>query len=422
MAVHDKRITVYEHRTLRLNQKINGLVFNEDILKALQAFYGAKGVPYYSLIHNGVRFCEYVGVIQLGDIIIEVLPKADSNRDEEQWRNVLVDMVRTVGAFEVQAPSSSNLRLKADSVLELYFQLFVQEVEYLLHRGLVKKYRKTEGNRTSLKGSIQFAQHVQKNLVHRERFFVRHSIYDVDHSLNRILYQALLLLKKINTKAALQSRIGSLLLSFPEQQYIRVTEATFERISLNRKTAHYQKALEIAKLLLLNYHPDVRQGSKHMLALMFDMNSLWEQFIYVCLRKGASREGRQLSVKAQSTKGIWKPDHGRRTTVRPDLVLHLINGGQVVLDTKWKNLQGKKPSAEDLRQMYVYHEYFEADRVALVYPGETHNVRRGVYLSGKGGAPTNKVCSVVLLPVENDVRKWQQQVYEQLKQVLYPSM
>ena len=62
------RIVVFEHQTLKLGQENLGANFDEDKLKALQKFYGDKGVPYFNLVHKGVRFTEYVGVIQVGTL------------------------------------------------------------------------------------------------------------------------------------------------------------------------------------------------------------------------------------------------------------------------------------------------------------------------------------------------------------------
>ena len=57
MANHKSNIfTLFEHESLKLNSEINGNVFDEAKLKALQEFYGVKGVPYFNLIHKGVRF------------------------------------------------------------------------------------------------------------------------------------------------------------------------------------------------------------------------------------------------------------------------------------------------------------------------------------------------------------------------------
>jgi len=413
-----KPITVFEHQTIRVNQYKD---FDKS-LDSLQKHYGDKGVPYYSLTHNGVRFNQYVGVIQVGDTVIEVLPKADKalvdnepKKDlEEHWRKVLIGMLRAVGDLDVYAPTSSALQLQHNSILHLYFELFIREVEYLFHAGLVKKYRQTEGNVTALKGSLLFSKHIRQNLVHQERFYVRHTTYDVEHTLHFILYKTIKLLKHINTNTDLQSRIGALLLYFPEMPDLKVSESTFEKITFNRKTLSYQKAIEIAKLLLLKYHPDVSGGRNHVLALMFDMNKLWEKFVYVSLRKYSG-----MNVSAQLSKNFWQPDDKRSTSrIKPDIVINDKDTEKcIVLDTKWKNLFGKNPSPEDLRQMYVYHEYFGAKQVALVYPGSQGSKDiKGIYEPIPSRVDSTKECSLIYLPVPENwsLQDWQKSISDRL--------
>lgn len=411
MKINKNRISVFEHQTIKLDQIINGIKFDLDRLKALQAYYGEKGVPYFSLIHNGIRFNEYVGVIQVGNTVIEVLPKADNafpvSNEIKQWRDILIDMLIAVNVFDVHATSSSELKLKSNSILDLYFELFINEVEYLLHNGLVKQYRKKEGNVTALKGSLQFSKQIQHNLTHQERFYVRHTTYDVDHLLHIILYITIRLLKQINTNIKLHSRIGVLLLHFPEMPEVKITEATFEKLVFTRKNHSYKNAIDIAKLLLLRYHPDVSSGKNNVLALMFDMNRLWEQFVYVSLRKHKQPD---ITITTQTSKCFWKAEGGNRSKMRPDIVVNKDKADCVVLDTKWKNLIGFSPSPDDLRQMYVYHEYYGASRVALVYPGTKELISRGDYLDPKTSKKTDKECSVIFLPVE--IKLWQKKISE----------
>lgn len=418
MKQQRKHITVFEHESLRIDRGEQRIT---DIqLKSLQAYFGESGVPYFSLIHKGVRFNEFVGVIQIGELVIEVLPKADTafagDNEKKQWRDILIDMLLAVGVFDINAPSSSSLKLKSNSILDLYFEIFINEIESLLHRGLIKQYRKKEGNVTALKGSLHFPKHFQQNLTHQERFYVKHTTYDVEHQLHSICYKTICLLNQINTNVNLHSRIGALMLHLPEMPDIKVTEATFEKIVFSRKTESYKKAIEISKLLLLQYHPDVRRGSKNVLALMFDMNKLWEQFVYVSLRQQIRQHKKETTtITGQTSKFFWKPNSGYRVKMRPDIVVNKDRTDCVVLDTKWKNLNGYNPSPDDLRQMYVYHEYYGANKVALIYPGKETSYSNGNYLYPGTQQETKKECSVISFVVEPKIKQWQENIYNELK-------
>lgn len=417
MNSRNNHITVFEHETIRFDKGIERI--SEEQFNALRSYYGESGVPYFDLCYNGVRFNEHVGVIQVGNTLIEVLPKADKSshtlEQEKKWRNILIDMLRSVGSFEIKASSQSDLKIKPNTILDLYFEMFIKEVEYLLHNGLVKKYRKNESNVTALKGSLQFAEHLQQNLIHQERFYVDYTTYDVEHKLHFILYKTIRLLKQINTSAVLQSRIGALLLNFPEMPDIKISTSTFDKLEFNRKTQSYKKAIEIARLILLQYHPDLSKGRNYVLALMFDMNKLWEQFIYVTLRKNNKCN---LSITAQTSKYFWKPEKGYKAKIRPDILIKKGNENFAVLDTKWKNLNGFNPSPDDLRQMYVYHEYYGAKRVALVYPGADSSKTSGTYLDPFTSEELNKECSIINFSVELNIKQWQVKIYEQFEEWL----
>src|SRR5690606_5588674 len=94
---------------------------------------------------------------------------------------------------------------------------------------------------------------------------------------------------------------------------------TFKKISFNRKTHTYKKAIEIARLLLLQYHPDVRSGKNNVLALMFDMNRLWEKFVYVSLRK---HKPEHTTITAQAPKSFWRSEPGSHSKIKPDIVIN----------------------------------------------------------------------------------------------------
>lgn len=409
MNKNQSHITVFEHERIHIDRGNNRITANQ--LKALQQFYGESGVPYFDLIHNGIKFNEYVGVIMVGKTTIEILPKADKELETKDWRKVLIGMLHAVGLFDIHTPSSTSLDLRANSILELYFELFVCELEYLLHGGLIKKYRKTSGNLNSIKGSIHFPKQISSNLIHKERFFVNYNTYDKEHIFHQILFKSLKLLKKINNNVNLQSRITSLLLDFPEMPDFKVSENTFNRIIYDRKSSKYKNSIEIARLLLLNYHPDIKVGTNDVLALMFDMNYLWERFVYSSLRKHKEAGS---TITAQNTKDFWKPTVGYSSKMKPDIVINKDRDDCIVLDTKWKNLKQTNPTSHDLRQMYVYMKYYNAKRVALVYPNNESSIKSGFFYEEAESELSNNDCSLISIGVLEDIKLWQKKIFEQI--------
>lgn len=405
-------ITVFEHEKLFFNLKNEK---EKQLHNAFEVYHGNQ-TPFFKLIRNGVQFNEHVGIIQIGKTTIEVLPKADK-AGEEKWRNLLIGMIKSVWGFDVKSTGSSSLKLKSNSILELYFELFISELEYLLHRGLINRYLKNEGNQTSLKGALQFSKHISQNLVHKERFYVKYTQYSNEHTIHEILFKTIKLLAHLNSNPLLKGRIGALTLNFPEMKEIKVNESTFDKIVFDRKNQHYQTALEIAKLLLLNYHPDISKGKNDVLALMFDMNSLWEQFILVTLK----RKLKSHNVTSQVSKSFWKPDSGYSSKMRPDIILKCRESQQIfVLDTKWKNLNGYNPSPEDLRQMYVYHRFYQANKVALIYPSDQHIIKKGNYFSSdKHGEMSEKECSIMQIATASDIKIWQEEIGNQINKFIH---
>lgn len=101
--------------------------------------------------------------------------------------------------------------------------------------------------------------------------------------------------------------------------------------------------------------------------------------------------------------------------MRPDIVVNKDRTDCVVLDTKWKNLNGNIPSPDDLRQMYVYHEYYGANKVALIYPGKETSNSNGNYLDPRTRQETKKECSVISFVVEPKIKQWQKKIYTELE-------
>jgi len=393
-------IQVYEYSELKVDVDygINkNIKFKEMHFQAL-AKYATENYPcpYFNLFHKRIRFCNYVGVIKIGDITIEVLPKCDRYDDDKQnWQEVLLEMLAISLKVDAKTTTDADIHIRQHNVLETYLNIFLDELVILLHQGLVKKYRTDESNQTSLKGKLQIHKNILKNIVHAERFYVSHQVYDRNNVYNSIIYQALCCIFSLNVTISLNKRCHSLLLDFPECSPILISDNLFKRLQYDRKTERYKKAINLARIILMNYHPDIKGGSNNILAIMFDMNLLWENYIYYVLKRAES----SLTVKAQRRMPFWQYEDKWKVNLIPDIVVTNNKEESIVLDTKWK--YEKDVSMHDLRQMYAYGKYFNTLKSYLVYPDKITDVdsieiKEGAfYHPGNNGIDKRNLCGLL---------------------------
>lgn len=370
----NKNFQAFEHASYNINNEgREGKKLPLKLFEALKRFAGDKELPYYSITAYGIRFKQYVGAIQIGNYCIEVLPKIDRILDENSTQGILIDMLRQIGYIKIKSPTESDLKIKSNYILESYLHMFLDETRHLIYKGLIKTYHNEEGNKNTLRGSLLFNKHISKNIVHSERFYVRNTTFDREHPLNKVLYKTLMLINQLSVSQEVLSETQMQLLYFPEMPDIVVSNDFFQRIKWDRKTEAYKKAIEIARLLLLNYHPDLSHGRNHVLALMFDMNDIWEKWFTKRLKVAANKIETPVDIRVQNKKIFWSGNNGERIRQKPDIIVENEIGVKYILDTKWKIVQNK-PSEDDVRQMFAYNKLFGARQAFLVYPGNNPSV------------------------------------------------
>ena len=361
-----KRIQVYEHGTLLVGEQ----GFTPRQFDALVRYNERHGCAFFHVGFNRLHFASFVGVIQVGDLAIEILPKLDNEATpvtKPKWQNALLQMLRQSGLLALEAAPEADLHLAQSPLVDVYLDAFLTEVERLTHAGLVRRYRVAEGNLYKLKGRIQFARQVRRNCIHRERMFTAHQVYDRDNIFNRILKCALSIIGNLALRASLVSRTAASQLWFEQVADAPVTADTFDRLHLDRNTERYRRALQLARFIILNYSPDLRGGHEHVIAILFDMNHLFERFILVQLQRAASHfADRRLRVTGQVSKRFWSSK-----MIRPDIVASfddVAGSNAVVLDTKWKVPKDGQPGDDDLKQMYTYNLHLGTRHSVLIYP------------------------------------------------------
>jgi len=367
------RFSVFQNQIIKINQSIEGKEFLYSHLKDLQEYYGDQGVPFYTLIHNGVRFQSYVGVFQIGSTIYEVLPIIkNSEQTKDYWRKALSYMLSVVGHMEFKNQFSNSQNRHNTSIASQYFEIFLNELDMIVHRGLIKNYSKKEENLNVLKGKIIFSKQVRKNLFHKEKMYVRHSSFSQENLLNKILYKTLLMIDRYTLDPNIKVRLKNALSSFPKMPTLKVTEKVFQKIKYSRNSEIYKKAISISKLVLLYKKPGFLSGSNEVFSLMIDMNLLWKKFIYKILKN--KYKIHSLKQMYSLDQDLFKLESGQK--IKIENVLHFKDGKgnrYLILGAIW-DLDGEKTFISYAKELYLQASIFKSPEVILVLPGNVDKI------------------------------------------------
>lgn len=384
----DKWIRLFEHQSLRIGQSVSGGFFGERHWRKLARFLEASRYPYFQMLPDGVRFRQYVGVLQVEELTIEIVPKTDRSDggDTGPWQQALIDMLQACRLWRGEWISGARLTARPGGLLEWYCRYFLEQTDRLLRQGLLKTYERRQQYQTALRGRLLLHRQLTET---RPVFWTEQETFNYNHPYNQWLCAALDMLITHYPDESLQNHARALRRRFPPIDFRH--PARLPVLSDPVRETAYRRPLMIARLLLKHFSPLARRGDWPLLAILFDMNALFEEYIARQLENGRPTSGR---IQRQIATPFWN-----RRSIRPDLVLD-YKGKRYVIDTKWKIPPRGQPDMADIRQIYVYNDYFGADEGILLYP-ETGDFREwpAEEFSPAPGRERRHACRMLAAPV-----------------------
>lgn len=357
-----KTLKVFEHQRVRVGEELPGGIFDADDFRALSGFSQKESRRFFYVEAHLIIFTQYVGAIRFEHLSIEILPKLDQEGKEQtgQWQELLLDMLTYCDQLPVFAPTQQMVHASSGVFIERFFSLFLDQVDLLCKRGLLRQYQWIPKQLNVWKGQVDWPRHLVKNSIHQEHVFTKVDEYSTDHWANRIIVAALRSIVQWTNMPENNARARQLLAAFSG-----VSGMTKERFSWDHLPAHegrkdYRTALQMARGLLENQVSGIKSGKSMGLALLFDMNRLFESYVF---RQIQNTGLPGLVVRTQASRSFWQ-----ERKLKADLVIQ-YKDQTVVMDTKWKHVApNTAPSMEDLRQIFVYLQYFSAGKGVLIYP------------------------------------------------------
>ena len=373
-----------------------------------------------------VKAQQWVGVVQIGSLRIEILPKVDAHHrrrssivddsdvEVKEARENLLYMLSIAGDVPLRARDIAELANRKAPLSEHLMTAFANHLQEELLKGLVSNYERRNNNLGVMRGKLSMTQHIKKNSVRRDRFHCEYDEFTPDNLLNQVFkYCCDLLMSLSHSQKALHTlRHCILILDDVSNRSISVEQ--LKQIRFTRQNDRFKNLFSFCQLIIEGFAPIISTGENACFTLLFDMNEVFERFIAAFMKKHLPETNADLSVipQAKSRKThLLKYGNSGRLLLKPDILVERNNMPVLIIDTKWKALTiGTQTgrggtSREDLYQMHAYSQRFGVTHSTLLYPWVAGEQAREFDVINEKGVPGGKTISIRYVNVSRRLDK-----------------
>ena len=314
---------------------------------------------------RGLKAQQVVGVLAVPGRTLEILPKIDGKNDAV--RDALVHMLFIAHDLRVADGALAGMARQSHDLLELLIRLFAVRLLAVVRRGLPRRYIACEEDLKLLRGRLDVVRQFTRHAVRPDRLACRFDELSEDTPLNRVLKAAVSRLARMTRSAANVRLLAELAARF---EFTGDSPRPLEEpVRLDRTNTAYHDLYQLARLFLEGDWQGTAAGRPAGFALLFPMNDLFEAFVGRSLQSALAP--RRVRLQARGKCALTDENGDSLFALRPDAVVEL-DGGRVVLDTKWKELRRERDdlgvAPGDIYQMLAYGRAYGAARVILLYP------------------------------------------------------
>ncbi|MFO0905712.1 MAG: hypothetical protein U0939_22080 [Pirellulales bacterium] len=364
---HVLRLREYESATIGTAWDAVQKTVPPSVVAELERLQAEKGQEYLVISRRRITAQNFVGVVAVGERVIEILPKTDEADDSARRR--LVEMLSIAGMVPHLESGVSDLAASVPCLVDAFMQAYLRQLTIEWRRGRICSYCKTDEDRRCLRGKLLFAEQLRRNRLRPTRFATRADQFVTDVPPSRLLKAGLTVCRRHGSSDSTRRGATSLLAEFDDVTSQTFTDAEIDRIKPDRQIARFEPLLTLAAWLVRGCVPD-RPGGAATFSLFFDMNAVFEQYIGRLLRPLCPSPYR-VHLQAMSRSLVIR-DGKRKFWLRPDVAIRDGKTFSLLIDTKWKLLDRAQPHEgvrqSDMYQAYAYAREYGCPHVILLYP------------------------------------------------------
>lgn len=351
---------------------------------------------FFKISKDSIIVQNFVGTIPLDDIQIEILPKiplVEDNIEEEKIR--FLEILQSIDYFKEKLFNKSKIAIKDTSILEIFIQFFIEEVEKIVKKGLIYRYENKKENLNMFKGKLDINNHIKYNFSHKEKFYIKFDEFSVNSLENIFIKMTIQKLKKISFNSKNKENLDRIGHYFEKVSILENSIENLKYITFDRTNDYYKNAIQWAKIFLNNQSSSIfSTNNGEITSILFPMENIFENYIINKLRNLIQEKYyNQFIIKTQDNScSIFSSIDFNNTKiendilrVKPDIVIKNKETKEIfILDTKWKVLNKSddkfKISTEDIYQMFTYVKTYNdrsknyiCKKAYLIYPAINMN-------------------------------------------------
>lgn len=365
------------------------LGLNQEHAKKFQKFLEEKQLTHaldFGL--EGITTCAHVGIIRFADFQLNILPKIIGEEDSLCLENLMF-MLRYTRKLEIHSMDSAEISQTKQPFLEVLIAHYANILLNALQRHIPHQYETQEDNLPTVKGRILFAKNHLVNAANLARTYCQFDEFTPDNLLNQTLKFVSHALQKLTSVSQTRQKLLKINAVYDEVTLRSVAYTETQKIILNRNQTIFKEPLELAQMFLQNSTISLHNHTFTNLAILFDMNKLFEEFVATALEKAFPGQ-----VQTQKSRTIIDSIGGYANTsysIRPDILFQ----NDTIIDTKYKilDLPNNKPSEADIYQMLAYSKFYGVKNIILCYPTYQKNYHLLSVLEDND-------CSITLLTLD----------------------
>ena len=342
----------------------------KNICVYLKKNIGNKSIVYD---YNKIKFINYVGIIKINNLIIEILPKISLSNDIIKDREILVFMLSKCNKLSVDIKELLNSNILNNSLLDILAKVFSKKLLNELQKGLYSEYVSKEEALSTIKGKTLISKSIKENTINKNKMNCKYDEFTEDNLFNAILKRAINVILFSIKNNDVKKELNIINNIFNDISDIYISNNIILNYKLNRMNNRFLECFTLAKLILLNSSMDKSLGKENGFSILFEMNYLYEEYIGVLLKEVFNNTNISINTQEKSRYLLWNTLKERNEiALKPDIVIYKDNKPKVIIDTKWKSSSINNReiySQSDIYQMYAYiTTYTECEECILLYP------------------------------------------------------